>query len=56
MVNEVGKDILECLKEVDTLNGILTCLGDTYKAPPERMKEDIKQFIDGLKAAKLLVD
>lgn len=56
VVDEVGKDILECLKDGDNLEEALIRLESIYDASPEVMKEDIKKFIDELKAANLLMD
>lgn len=56
VVDEVGKDILECLKDGDNLNEILARLRNIYEASPEVMEEDIKKFIDDLKTANLLVN
>lgn len=54
LLNDVSKVIWECLEQGVGLKGIVTAVTDAFEVSQEQAQADILEFLEKLRAAKLL--
>ncbi len=56
VINEVGKDIWECINGIRNVSQIIEELTQVYAADSEEIADDVMHFIQELEEAKVIVE
>ena len=54
LLNDVSRVIWECLERDEALDAMVQAVTDAFEVSPEEARTDILEFLDKLRAAKLL--
>lgn len=55
-LNEIGRVLFEALREEQTEDSLVQAVLDQYEVDPGTARADVREFLEHLRAAKLLIE